>query len=164
MIPRECFTQYNLEYVVDTNGWVYTKIYKGVYDLKQARVIANQKLIKYLKLYSYHLVKFTPGLWKHEDKDTLFSLVVNDFSIKSTSEENVQHLLQAFKENYKILVDWKAQIYMGINFKYDYVKRKVDLLMPDYVNNVLAKFQHILSNKLEYIPYAHGIPTYGTRV
>ena len=39
----------------------------------------------------------TPGLWQHETRDTIFTLVVDDFSIKYTSLDNAQHLLHALK-------------------------------------------------------------------
>ena len=81
-----------------------------MYCLKQAGVISNQELQKHLKQYGYHPVTFTPGLWKHEDEDTLFSLVVEKFKIKYTSEENMNHLLQVLNAKYEMSIDWEAQL------------------------------------------------------
>ena len=87
IIPQEIVTQYNLEYVVDIYGWIYIKICKGMYDLKQEGMIENQECIQYLKLYGYHPVTFIPSLWNHEDTDKMFSLVVDNFAIDFISEE-----------------------------------------------------------------------------
>ena len=87
MILQEIIDQYKLNNIVDYKGWIYMKICKCMYGLKQAGVIAHNKLAQHLKLYGYHPVTFTSGLWKHQDLDTIFSLVVDDFSIKYTSDK-----------------------------------------------------------------------------
>ena len=48
-----------------------------MYGLKQAGIIAHNELIKHLAPYGYAPVQHTPGLWKHETRDTIFSLVVD---------------------------------------------------------------------------------------
>ena len=84
-----------------------------------------------------------PDLWNHDTKDTLFSLVVDDFAIKYTSLDNSQNLLNALKTKYNIFEDWKVQLYIGINLKWDYRKRTVDLSMPGYVAVSLLRFLHL---------------------
>ena len=39
------------------------------------------------------------GLWKNETRDTIFTLIVDDFAIKYTSLDNAQHMLHTLKEN-----------------------------------------------------------------
>ena len=107
IIPQEIVKKYNLEDVVESNGWVYIHICKGMYGLKQ-------ELQKHLKQYGYHPITFTPGLWKHKDKDTVFSLVVEDFAIKYTSEENSNHLIQALKDTYEVSIDSLLSASSGI--------------------------------------------------
>ena len=126
--------------MVDMNGWVYIKICKGMYGLKKSWGIKKQKLVKHLKIYSHRPVTFTPDLWNHEDKDTVVSLVINDFAINYTLELNTLYLLQAIKDKYEIYMNWKAQLYIEISLKWDYIKRIVDLSMLNYVNKTLAKF------------------------
>ena len=41
IIPKEIIEAYNLYNIQYNNGWVYMKIYKGVYGLKQAGIISN---------------------------------------------------------------------------------------------------------------------------
>ena len=50
----------------------------------------------------------TPGLWKHEDKETMLSLIVDGFPIKFTSDENENLLIQVLKDKYKTTIDWEA--------------------------------------------------------
>ena len=58
------------------------RIKKGMYGLKQADIISNQELVKHMAPFRYHLVKHTPGLWVHNNRKTLFSLVVDDFCVQ----------------------------------------------------------------------------------
>ena len=97
-IPQEIMDKYNLMNIVDNQGFVYVNIVKGMYGLKQSGTIAHRTLIHHLALFGYHPSRHTPGLWKHETIDTIFTLVVDDFSIKYTSFDNSQHLLHALKE------------------------------------------------------------------
>ena len=77
-IPQEIIDSYNLTALVDNQGWIYMSIEKGVYSLKQARIIPNQELVKYMAPFGYHPVKHTPGIWVNESRKTHFSLVVVD--------------------------------------------------------------------------------------
>ena len=66
-----------------------------MYGLKQAGIIAHKSLVNHLASFEYHPASRTPGLWKHETRATIFTLVVDDFAIKYTSLENAKHLLNA---------------------------------------------------------------------
>ena len=47
-IPQEIIDEYNLLNIVDNQGFVYVKIVKGMYGLKQAEIIAHKDLIHHL--------------------------------------------------------------------------------------------------------------------
>ena len=64
------------------------RIEKGMYGIKQAWIIANQELVKHMAPFGYHAVKHTPGLWVHNSREKLFSLVVNDFCVQYCSTED----------------------------------------------------------------------------
>ena len=51
------------------------------------------------------ILQLSPGLWKHEDNYIVFSLVADNFAIKYTSKENMNHLLQDLKDKYEISFD-----------------------------------------------------------
>ena len=141
-IPQDIIDEYNLLSIVDNQGFVYVNIVKGMYGLKQAGIIAHKSLIHHLALFGYHPDRHAPGLWQHETRDTIFTLVVDDFSIKYTSPDNAQHLLHASKEKYTISEDWEAKLYIGITLKWDYSKQTIDLSMPGYVTAALQRLLH----------------------
>ena len=60
-----------LHKLLDENRWVYLEIVKGMYGLKQAVIIANMELTKHLEKFCYHPVLHTPGLWKHNTRETI---------------------------------------------------------------------------------------------
>ena len=147
LIPQEIIDQYNSLDIFDSNSFIYVKIIKGMYGLKQAGIIAHKTLVQYLSPFSYHPARHTPGLWQHEYRDTIFTLVVDDFTIKYTSLDDADHLLNALKTKYVISEDWEATLYIGITLKWDYIKRTVDLSMSNYVS-VLIPFPVRGNNQL----------------
>ena len=56
IIPQDIFDAYNLTSLVDEQGWIYIRIEKGMYGIKQAGIIANQELLKHMALFGYHPV------------------------------------------------------------------------------------------------------------
>ena len=91
IIPQEIIDTYDLKALVDDQGWIYMRIEKGMYGLKQAGIIANQELVKHMAPFGYHPVKHTPGLWVHNSRKILFSLVVDDFCVQYCSTEDADH-------------------------------------------------------------------------
>ena len=123
---------------------------KGMYGLKQAGIIAHKDLIHHLAPFGYHQVHHTPGLWKHETIDNIFTLKVDDFAIKYISLKDSKHLLNALQARYTISEDWEAKLYIRITLKWYYIKRTVDLYMPGYVTAALLRFRHQLKNNKEH--------------
>ena len=125
-IPQEIIDEYNLLEIVENHGFVYVKIVKGMYGLKQAGIIAHKSLIHHLAPFGYHPYCHTPSLWQHETRDTIFTLVVENFAIKYTYLENAKHLLNALQAKYTISEYWEEKLYIGITLKWDYIKRTVE--------------------------------------
>ena len=67
------------------------RIEKVVYVLKQASIIAKQELVKNVAPFGYHPVQHAPGLWVHDNQETIFSLVVDDFCVQYSSVEDADH-------------------------------------------------------------------------
>ena len=91
IIPQEIIGAYNLTALVDDQGWIYVRIEKGMYGIKQAGIIANQDLVKHMAPFWYHPVQHTPGLWVHDSIKILFSLVVDNFCVQYFSTEDAEH-------------------------------------------------------------------------
>ena len=79
----------------------------------------------------------TPGLWKHVSRSIAFTLVVDDFDVKYVNKKNADHLVAALKVKYKISEDWTGSLYCGIDLRWDYTNRTLDLGMPGYIKTQL---------------------------
>ena len=164
MIPQEIVTEYKLATMKYVKGWYYMRIDKGMYGLKQAGIISNKELQKHLLPYGYAPVRHTPGLWECKDSDTMFTLVVDDFFVKITSDEEALHLTNALKQKYEITIDWDAKIYIGITQKWWYHLRKFQLSIPEYVPDAIKKIKHMFSGKHQDAPAAHIPPKLGQKI
>ena len=120
------------------------RIEKGMYGLKNSGIIANQELVRHIAPFGYHPMKHTPGLWVHDSKKKLFSLVVGDFCVQCCSTKDADHFFNALRSKYLITVDMEATVYIGIKLMWYYVHRTVTLSMPSYVHKTFHILQHIL--------------------
>ncbi len=116
-IPQEIKREYKLQELATPEGYIYCEIRKGMYGLPQAGIIAQELLEERLAKYGYHQSKIIPGFWKHDTKPIYFTLCVNNFAIKFTTETDVTHLIEALKKDYTITVDWEATKNIGLTIK-----------------------------------------------
>ena len=137
-MPQDIIDTYNLQDVVTPDGYVYIKIKKGMYGLKQAAVLAYNNLVNNLRQHGYAPIPQTVGLWKHKTLPTTFCLCVDDFGIKYFKKEHADHLLNALKTKYKISVDWNGTNYCGLTLKWNYALGYVDVSMPGYIPRLLG--------------------------
>ena len=140
-IPQDLIEKYDLEKKFH-NDFVYVRINKGMYGLKQAAVLAYEHLVNNLKPHGYEPIPHTIGLWRHKTRPTTFCLCVDDFGLKYFKKEDADHFLQALGENYKYSVDWTGQNFCGLSFDWHYKHQYVDVSMHKYVQKLLHKFQH----------------------
>ena len=91
IITQEIIDAYNLATMSDKQGWIYMLIEKGMYALKRSGIIANQELVKHMAPFGYHPVQHTPGLWFHDNLNTIFRLVFDDFCVQYSSMEDADH-------------------------------------------------------------------------
>ena len=140
-IPPNIIKHYKLEGMI-RNGFVYAKINRAWYGLKQSGKIAHDDLVDHLKTAGYHKTA-TEGLFKHETRNIAFTLVVDDFAIKYTNKEDAEHLISCIQAKYKkFKVDWDAKQYIGINLKWDHQEHTVELSMDGYVEQALQELGH----------------------
>ena len=97
-----------MDAIVD-NGFVYAKINKAWYGLKQSGKIAHNDLVKHLNKHDYVQAEFTDGLFVHKLRDISFPLVVDDFGIQYTNKQDVDHLISIMRSKYKFKVDFDAK-------------------------------------------------------
>lgn len=159
-IPECMMQQYKLAGLVE-NGHVLVEIRKGMYGLPQAGQLAYERLVKHLRPYGYAPARHTPGLWTHVSRPILFSLVVDDFGIKTVGRQHAEHLLGALRDLYSVTVDWSGTKYLGLTLAWDYQLRFCDLSMPGYVEAALLRFQHPHPKRRQDSPQLWIPPDYG---
>eukprot|EP00957_Ditylum_brightwellii_P151299 11520824-Ditylum_brightwellii.AAC.1 len=159
LIPEELVKEYNLKAITHNNNF-FIGIRKAVYGLPQAGHIAHGQLVKNLKTYGYSPCKFTSRLWRHETRDIVFCLVVDDFGVKYIQKEDAAHLIKSLYDLYTCTDNWKCQLFCGVTLKWDYQGRTVNLSLPGYIEKALIRFNHMPPVKPEYSPHAWVKPSY----
>ncbi len=162
--PQDVRAQYDLDSKVTSDGYIYIKIKKGMYGLKQAAVLAYDQLVEHLAPYGYYPCPQTTGIWRHTTRKTRFCLCVDDFGIKYFSKDDADHLLNALKAKYKISTDWEGKNYCGLTLDWNYAEGWVDISMPGYVKKALERLQHIAPKSPQYAPHRWTAPSYGSKI
>ena len=158
-IPDDIIKKYNIK-ALEHKGYVYVKIKRGMYGLKQAAWLAYEQLQEYLKPYGYLPDPNHQCIWYHTTRRTRFCLCVDDFGIKYCDKADAEHLLNILRKYYKVSVDWEGRNYCGLTINWDYERKFVDISMPKYIEHLLHKCQH---NPITptYTPFKWTAPQYG---
>jgi hypothetical protein len=72
-------------------------------------------LLDNLQSHGYVKAGLTPGLFKHQTRKTIFSLVVDDFGVKYSNLNDANHLINSLQQHYPITIDWTGKIFLGIH-------------------------------------------------
>ena len=162
-LPQDIRDKYNLQEKLAADGYVYVKIKKGMYGLKQAAILAYDLLVKNLTKSGYSPIPNTIGMWKHATRKTKFCLCVDDFGVKYHSKDDIEHLLGALRKDYTCTVDWEGKNFCGLEFDWNYAKEYVDIARPHYVKDTLRRFQHDTNKSPQHSPHEHTAIKYGTK-
>lgn len=71
-IPQDILNRHKALQYMDTKGYVYFKITKGMYGLKQAAILAFDQPKKNLNNHGYNPIPHTVEMWKHQLQPTTF--------------------------------------------------------------------------------------------
>ena len=162
--PQAIRQQYHLDRFVTTDGYIYIRIKKGMYGLKQAAILAYKHLVNQLAPHGYHPCPYTTGLWQHDTRRTKFCLCVDDFGVKYFTPADAAHLLASLRAHYKISVDMAGTDYCGLSIKWNYPKNYVDISMPGYIASTLERLQHPKPKRPQYAPHQWTQPAYGQKL
>ena len=69
-IKKQC----NINDQIENDDYVYCRIKRGMYDLKQASRLAYDELVKHLQQFRYAPDKYAKNLWSHCTQKTKFFL------------------------------------------------------------------------------------------
>ena len=98
-IPPEFVKIYNLKKIAAPGGTIYVKIQKGVYDLPQAGILAQNLLNERLNKHGYHQSPAMPGLWQNHLRPISFTLCIDNFGIKYVGKKHANHLAKILNEH-----------------------------------------------------------------
>jgi hypothetical protein len=163
IFPPEFIANYNIEHLFYKDR-IMVEIRKGMYGLPQAGRLAYLKLLDNLQSHGYVKAGLTPGLFKHQTRKTIFSLVVDDFGVKYANLDDANHLITSLQQHYPITVDWTGKIFLGIHLNWKYQLGEVDLSLPGYVKRALVRFLHKMSKVPQHSPQPCATPNYGAKV
>ena len=157
-IPEATMTKYKLHDLV-CNDAVIMRLDKGIYGLKQAGRLAQQRLIKHLETHGYTETS-TPCIFHHATNSVSFALVVDDFGVKYTHKADAEHLLASLDQLYRIKTNWTGDAYIGYDIRFGTCPhsavRTVTMGMPRYLPNALKRFQlqpgKNVHNPIDYSP------------
>ena len=95
-VALKCFIEDIIQHyslgTLQHNGYIFIKIKKRMYGLKQAVILAYHSLSKLLTNGGYEQILDSLRMWKHKTRKTLFCLCVDDFGVRYYSKEDVQQL------------------------------------------------------------------------
>ena len=154
---------YNLQPKISTDNYIYCRVKKGMYGLKQAAILAYKLLVKRLEIDGYYPIPLTNGLFSHRRLSTKFALCVDDFGITYNSEQDLKHLIKTLKIYYDISTDKDGKNYCGLTFDWNYKDGYVDISIPGCVPKALNQFNHPSPIRPQYAPHKWTRPNYGQK-
>jgi len=95
------------------------------------------------------------GVFKNEDRQICFTLVVNNLGIKYGHRDDIDHLIVVLEDHYDIEIDWRGDLYSGITLDWNYKQCHDDLSMPNYIKKVLEQYQ---PDPIQYSPKSQLLP------
>ena len=87
------------------DDYVFIRIVKGVYGLRNTAVLAYDNLKQKLKKFGFYPVEGTVGVWKHQLRRIWLYVCVDDFGVKYYTRDDAEHFLKVLGSNYKYMVD-----------------------------------------------------------
>ena len=129
-------SKYDIDSKLASNGYIYIRINKGIYGLKQAAVLAYNQLVMNLAKNGNSPCPSTTGIWKHKTCKTRFCLCVINFGVKLFNDAGKTHFLDSLEQYYSISVDRKGTNYLGLTIDWNYSGGYVDIFMPGYIKKL----------------------------
>ena len=98
--PQDIRIKYNLSSLLTSAGYIYIKIIKGIYGLKQEALLAHQQLSTLLINGRHRPIVGPNNMWKHVAREILFCLCVDGFRVKIYSKEDLECLQNTVQKTY----------------------------------------------------------------
>ena len=73
----------------------------------------------------------------HKSRDIYFTLIVDDFGVKTINKEDANYLIETLEKYCAIEVDWSGSKYCGITLQWCYKNRCLDKSMSENVKSII---------------------------
>ena len=156
--------KYDIDSITSPDGYLYCKIKRGMYGLKQAARLARDQLIENLKPFGYSPSVEAPNIWVHTTRRTKCCLCMDEFGVKYFLEEDAQHLIQVLQHSYSITINKTGSNFCGLQLDWNYQEHWVDISMPQYIGIFLAKLEHAAPSRQKHAPHRWVPNIYGSKV
>ena len=90
--------------------------------------------------------------------------MVDDFGIKVLDNVHANHPVSTLKKYYEVTVDWKGQIFVGIQLKWDCEKQTLDTHVPGFIPSESHKYQHKTPSNPQHATEKAAPIQYGAKV
>ena len=84
--------------------------------------------------------------------------------MKYHSKEDLDHVMNTFKENYDISIDKEGHNYCGLSIDWNYQQGYVDISIPTYVYKALRIFAHPAPLRSQHAPHCWTQLAYGQKI
>ena len=132
MLLNYCILLYTRYNIVE-GGYVYVKINKAWFGLRQSCKIPHNDFVQHLNKQGYVQAKNSDRLFFHGLCDISFTLVVDDFGIQYTNKDDVNHLISLMQGMCKFKVDFDTKQYIEIHLKWNDLEQTIRYAMKGYV-------------------------------
>jgi hypothetical protein len=162
-IPNEIMEEFQLHMFVQ-DGQVLFQVDNCMYGYPQSGLLSQRRLFSHLENNGYHLDHNVPCLFRHEHRDVTFVLVVDDFAVKYSNKEDIDHLIATLQQQYEITINWSGSKYLGYTIEFDDLHHTVSLSMPNYVPKLLERFHPDKVIRGAASPAVYKAPKYGKKL
>ena len=112
---------------------IYVQVNKGMYGIPDSGRLAKDRLDVLLDSACFYKTPSTPCLYRHRTRKICFSLIVDDFLIVHTEDEDRDYLFETLRTTYTLKTNTTQTIkYVGITISKDDKARQLTLSVPGY--------------------------------
>jgi len=149
-------------YKLGDEGSFMVRITGTIYGLPQAGFLAQEQLFAHLAAHGFHQAPNTPCLFRHDTRNIMFTLVVDDFGVKYSNLVDFEFLADILRKRYTMTTTSQATQYLGMTISRNRLLRTITLSMPAYVSRALKRFNVSPPSRPVHNPMVYLPPVYGS--
>ena len=143
--------------------YIWFCVTKAIFGHPDAGLLSKRRIDAHMLKWGYSEDPLVACLYTHISNGTQFSLVVDDFLIKTESDAAVKHFKDCMADGGYPMVfneNPKQIKYIGITIDIDILNSKISLSMPGYIEKMQARWPH-RGHVPVSTPMPYSTPIYG---